>query len=569
MVLDAGETLGTSAGGKDARGTSAGGTSAGRAASSVEARRGPRPTQGGDRAAPAPAGDLAPTVAPARAGDLAPAPAGDLAPTPTAAPGRRGAAFSPRIVAGLVAMADGALLFGSGLAIYLLYVGWGGERLPIYLSFLTLNTALVLSAFYAARLYRFEALTRPARQLGRIAMLCAAAFMTMAALAFALKISAELSRLWAFSWYLAATLLIVLARAAFHALLRRGARAGLLTRNVAIVGAGEQGRRLIELLGRGEDPWLRVVGLFDDRAAAGGAEGAEGPGPRAPREIAGIAVRGDVDELVRYARQERVDEILVALPWAAEARLLSILDKLKVLPVHLRLSPDLIGLAFARHGHAEVGGVAALKVAEKPLADWSLVLKALEDRVLAAAILVLVLPLMALVALAVKLDSRGPVLFRQRRYGFNNQLIEVYKFRTMRDDQRDDDAERLATRGDPRITRVGAFLRRTSLDELPQFLNVLKGEMSIVGPRPHARAAKAGASLYPDVVAEYALRHKVKPGITGWAQVNGWRGETDTEEKIRRRVEHDLYYIENWSISFDLGIIIRTLGIVLRNDGIY
>ena len=156
---------------------------------------------------------------------------------------------------------------------------------------------------------------------------------------------------------------------------------------------------------------------------------------------------------------------------------------------------------------------------------------------------------MLAIAMLIKLDSPGPVLFRQKRYGFNNQLIEVFKFRTMYTHMTDHNAEQLTRRNDPRITRLGAFLRRTSLDELPQFLNVLRGEMSIVGPRPHALSAKAGALLYQDAVKYYDARHRVKPGITGWAQVNGWRGETDTVEQIRKRVEHDLYYIEHWSIA--------------------
>jgi len=171
----------------------------------------------------------------------------------------------------------------------------------------------------------------------------------------------------------------------------------------------------------------------------------------------------------------------------------------------------------------------------------------------------LISPLMMAIALLIRFDSPGPALFRQKRYGFNNHLIEVLKFRTMYQEKSDANGERLTQRDDPRITRVGAFLRRTSLDELPQFLNVLRGDMSIVGPRPHALSAKAGTLLYQEAVKYYDARHRMKPGITGWAQVNGWRGETDTLEQIRKRVEHDLYYIEHWSIALDLRIIARTI----------
>jgi lipopolysaccharide/colanic/teichoic acid biosynthesis glycosyltransferase len=182
---------------------------------------------------------------------------------------------------------------------------------------------------------------------------------------------------------------------------------------------------------------------------------------------------------------------------------------------------------------------------------------------------VVMLPVMGFIALCIKLDSSGPVFFRQKRYGFNNQVIDVVKFRTLRFEQQDDLAKQLVTHNDPRVTRVGRFLRHMSLDELPQLLNVLTGQMSIVGPRPHALNASAGGRLYAEVVEKYAIRHKVKPGITGWAQVNGWRGETDTEEKIRKRVEHDLYYIKNWSLTLDLTIILRTPWSLLKGNNAY
>jgi exopolysaccharide biosynthesis polyprenyl glycosylphosphotransferase len=211
-----------------------------------------------------------------------------------------------------------------------------------------------------------------------------------------------------------------------------------------------------------------------------------------------------------------------------------------------------------------------LDVVDKPIADWDLVLKWLFDKVVGVAMLVLLSPVFLATAIAVKLDSRGPVLFRQKRYGFNNELIEVFKFRSMHVDQCDAAAMKLVTKGDPRVTRVGRFIRKTSIDELPQLLNVvLKGDLSLVGPRPHALQAKAENRLYDQVVDGYFARHKVKPGITGWAQVNGWRGETDTEEKIQRRVEHDLYYIENWSVFFDLYILAVTPFALLKSDNAY
>ncbi|HLY54296.1 MAG TPA: exopolysaccharide biosynthesis polyprenyl glycosylphosphotransferase, partial [Stellaceae bacterium] len=214
-------------------------------------------------------------------------------------------------------------------------------------------------------------------------------------------------------------------------------------------------------------------------------------------------------------------------------------------------------------------GMPAINVVEKPLNPWNWLVKSIEDKVVAAVALVLLAPLLAVIALAIKLDSPGPILFRQKRYGFNNDLIEVFKFRSMHHHMADASAAKLATRDDPRVTRVGRFLRRSSLDELPQLFNVLRGEMSIVGPRPHALQAKADGRLYQDVVGNYALRHKIKPGITGWAQVNGWRGETDTLDKIVNRVDHDLYYIDNWSLVLDIYIILVTPIALVRTRNAY
>jgi len=198
-------------------------------------------------------------------------------------------------------------------------------------------------------------------------------------------------------------------------------------------------------------------------------------------------------------------------------------------------------------------------VLDKPITDWDVVTKWLFDKLVGSILLLLASPLMLMAAIAIKLDSRGPVFFKQKRYGFNNELIEVYKFRSMYVDKCDASASVLVSKGDARVTRVGAFLRRTSIDELPQLINVaIKGDLSLVGPRPHAVHAKAENRLYDEAVDGYFARHRVKPGITGWAQVSGWRGETDTHEKIQRRVEHDLAYIENWSVLFDLYILART-----------
>ena len=315
---------------------------------------------------------------------------------------------------------------------------------------------------------------------------------------------------------------------------------------------------MLSAIGASENSDIDVVGIFDDRDDA-----------RSPTQVGPLHKLGNVSELVDFVRQARIDLLLVTLPLTAEERLLQILKRLWVLPVDIRLSAYSQKFHYRPRAYSYIGNVPFLDVFDKPLGDWGSILKTIEDKVIAAIALVLLSPVMLAVALAVRLDSKGPILFKQNRFGFNNELIGVYKFRSMYHDMRDADAAKLVTKGDPRVTRVGRFIRKTSLDELPQLFNVLRGELSLVGPRPHPTKAKAADQLYNDVVDGYFARHKVKPGITGWAQVNGWRGETDTTEKLQRRVEHDLYYIENWSLALDLYILWRTPIALLKAENAY
>ncbi|SFV38621.1 undecaprenyl-phosphate glucose phosphotransferase [Hyphomicrobium facile] len=324
-------------------------------------------------------------------------------------------------------------------------------------------------------------------------------------------------------------------------------RAGSLVRRTVIVGGGQEAEDLIRELSSDPTNHMRILGVFDDRQDA-----------RAAGSYGGIARLGTFETLTDFCRDAGVDLLIVTVPTRAEERLMEILYKLFTLQVDVRISALNSKLRLNSRAYSFIGRVPMLAVMDKPLSDWDRVLKNVEDRVLAALLLLLVSPIMALVALAVRLDSKGPIFFRQKRYGFNSEVIEVLKFRSMYVEMQDDTASKQVTRGDPRVTPVGRFIRRTSLDELPQLINVLKGEMSLVGPRPHATGAKAERDLYENVVQGYFARHRMKPGVTGWAQINGWRGETDTHEKLVRRVEHDLYYIDNWSVLFDLYIIALT-----------
>ena len=364
---------------------------------------------------------------------------------------------------------------------------------------------------------------------------------------FFLKVAPDFSRAWLALWYVSGAVALVGYRGVVAALTRHGLAQGQLTRRAIVYGTGPACESLLQALDADPDSDIRICGVFDDRGIE-----------RASRTIAGHANLGNLDALMAFCRRTPVDMLIVALPVSAETRVLQLIKKLWVLPVDIRLAAQASKLRFRPRTYSFAGTVPLIDVVDRPITDWDVVLKWLFDKSVATLALLGLAPVMALVALAIKLDSKGPVLFRQKRYGFNNELIEVFKFRSMFVDQADANASKLVTKGDPRVTRVGRILRKSSLDELPQLFNVLRGELSLVGPRPHALQAKAADRLYDDVVDGYFARHKVKPGITGWAQINGWRGETDTSEKIQKRVEHDLYYIDNWSVLLDLYILFKT-----------
>ena len=326
-------------------------------------------------------------------------------------------------------------------------------------------------------------------------------------------------------------------------------RTGRMTPNLVFVGATANAQSLIEqALATGE---VSVLGIFDDRHE------------RVPPSIKGVPVLGDVDALLSHRMLPCVDRIVVTVTTTAQGRVRQLVEKLRTLPNEVTLFVDVEG--------AERGGRTLSRVTGAPTSflprgfddERRAFRKRVQDLVLACLALVVAAPVMLLVAAAVKLDSPGPVLFRQRRHGFNNEVITVWKFRSMRHEAADPEARRQVTAGDERVTRVGRFIRRTSLDELPQIFNVLSGEMSIVGPRPHAIGMRMGQAEASRLVAEYAWRHRMKPGITGWAQINGSRGPVHTPADIRRRVMLDIEYIERQSLRLDLWIILMTLPCLL------
>ena len=433
-----------------------------------------------------------------------------------------------------------------GLLGFLVYPGIEAG-LTVYLAPILLGPLLVSLIVGVTGGYTVPALHRPAREVTRAIGAMAVILALFAVLAFFTKTGETFSRLWLGVWFLSGIAYFGASRTGIAALLRKWQRAGMLERRAVIVGGGPRAEALIEAL-RGEPGNdVRICGIFDDRRD-----------DRSPGSVAGIPKLGTVTELVAFCRRARIDMLIVSLPITAETRVLEMLRQLWVLPVDIRLSAHSHKLRFRPRSYSFVGGVPFLDVFDRPIADWDAILKRAFDLIAASLILVLTSPILLLTAFAIKLDSRGPVLFRQKRYGFNNEVIDVLKFRSMHHRFADPDAKQVVTRGDPRVTRVGKFIRRTSIDELPQLLNVLGSKLSLVGPRPHAVQAHTQDRLWDEVVDGYFARHRVKPGVTGWAQINGWRGEVDTPEKIRGRVECDLYYIENWSILLDLYILAMT-----------
>ena len=469
------------------------------------------------------------------------------------------AAYSPIVITGMVRIADFVMIGLVGLALYLGYVARVDGFNWFYVATILAMTTTAVMTFQAADLYEVQIFRTQLRQLTRMISAWALVFLLFSGASFFLKMGSAFSRLWLSAFFVVGLIALIAGRLLLRTLIRRWAREGRLDRRTVIIGSDENGEKLIKLLEVQDDSDLALLGVFDDRNDS-----------RALDTCAGLPKLGKIDDIVEFAHRTRVDLILFAMPISAETRILDMLKKLWVLPVDIRLSAHTNKLRFRPRSYSYLGKVPTLDVFEAPITDWDQVMKWLFDHAVGALLLLLLSPVMALIALAIKLDSPGPVLFRQKRFGFNNERIDVFKFRSLYHHQADPLASKVVTKNDPRVTRVGKFIRKTSLDELPQLFNVVfKGNLSLVGPRPHAVQGKLKSRLFDETVDGYFARHRVKPGITGWAQINGWRGEVDNEEKIQKRVEFDLYYIENWSVLFDLYILLKTPLALVKTENAY
>jgi putative colanic acid biosysnthesis UDP-glucose lipid carrier transferase len=458
----------------------------------------------------------------------------------------RAFSISSHFISAFVVALDTVAIVSAGWISYELLIGGRTDVPDYYVSAVCFVWLTALLLMNLASLYHFEEITRPYKYVDRFLMAFVTTFMFLIAAAFSLKVSESFSRIWFGSFAAGSLIATILVRSIVAYFLGRLADARIFTRRVAIAGGGEQAQHLLAHIERLRPRFVSVAGVFFDDSS----EKAEAFG-RYP-------VLGRIDDLTAYVRAGRIDDVIIALPWSADERITALVRRLREFPVNTYLSADLVGFRLQLRqapGHFET--LPLNEIMGRPFSGWGGLIKAVEDFVLGVLLTIFFLPVMAVIALLIKLDSPGPVIFRQNRYGLVNDVFRIFKFRTMRHDVDDDEANATpqATRDDPRVTRLGRFLRRTSLDELPQLFNVLNGTMSIVGPRPHAIDHNV---QYSQEIRSYLARHRVKPGITGWAQVNGYRGETRTTADMEARVRYDVAYIENWSLFFDLKILALT-----------
>ena len=425
----------------------------------------------------------------------------------------------------------GVLAYGSYHKKYV----WPTE-LPLSYQFILLGSGVLL-AFFSETLYRSWRLKNLGHLLRVLLMVWVSVLSIEVVALFLTKTAVEISRAWFVIWASSAYLLLCIERLCVYWLLHALRRRGLNFKTVLVVGRNAIADQAVQAIQSADFCGMKIVGHVS------------------PQELT---------DFMGLPQHQQPQEVWICLPLGDEANIKTCLYALNQSVASIRLVPDWFASKLMDHGLSEELGMPMIDLSYSPISGSTWLVKELVDRVLAALILVLVSPLMLGIALAIKFSMGGPVLFKQIRNGWNGKLIRIYKFRTMMPHEEAEGQVTQAQKSDPRITPLGAFLRRTSLDELPQFYNVLQGRMSIVGPRPHVVAHN---DYYKQLVPRYMLRHKVKPGITGWAQVNGFRGETDTLEKMEKRVELDLYYIECMSLWLDLKIIVLTVfkGFVHRN----
>ncbi len=459
--------------------------------------------------------------------------------------GRRRSSASRALVGDIVQFVDFICVIATSVAVAAIYLIFALQTEFDYQSYTAVGiigatglTALLRRDGY----YEFDQLLSSSGNIRAVVSTWGLVILGLLAFGFAFKISDLFSRVWLVAWSVAAVVAIALVRIGAASLLRSMIRdGGVFSRRIAIVGATKLGARFAEHVGTAENG-ISIVGLFEAGLPDNGDDHDE-------------AIAGDLSALELAARNGEIDDIVIAVPRAPRAEMDRLARRLSSLPVSISICPNTHWLDHTGGAVTKVGGASVLSLYRRPLEGWGSIIKTIEDFILGAVLLVALSPVLLLVSIAVKLQGKGPILFAQQRHGFNNAVFRIYKFRTMTVAE-DGEAIQQAQKDDARITPLGKFLRRYSLDELPQLFNVIRGEMSLVGPRPHALAHN---HQYAQLIENYSGRHKVKPGITGWAQVNGYRGETSENELMEQRVKFDLGYIDAWSLWFDFKILLMTI----------
>jgi Undecaprenyl-phosphate glucose phosphotransferase len=459
-----------------------------------------------------------------------------------------------RISAG-VQLLDVAVVIGAALLLYPISQGYphllslhyiiGSSAIALFCHFL----------FAQGHLYQIDALLDETRAIKSILVRWSLLFLGFAAASTLVREPDLFSRTWFMCFYIGGGAALAGERSFVALQIRQWIRRGYITQSIVIVGQNDLAEALISRLDKNSSG-IRVVGQFDDRADRASALPAETTG----RNLRGVPALGDIDDLLEYSKHNTVDLVILTMPISATDRMNYVIGRLRHQPLAIRVLPGMIGLdrvSPMRLSRNELPGVQLIAVADRPMSDFALFIKGAIDRCSAAVALLVLLPVFLAIGCGIAMSSPGPIFFRQLRIGYRGRMFWIYKFRTMNVSAQPNVL--LTQRNDKRVFPFGAVLRKLSLDELPQLINVLNGDMSLVGPRPHMPQARAAGKLYFEAVNEYAGRHRVKPGITGWAQINGWRGPTETLEQIERRVEHDIYYIENWSVMFDIVILLRTV----------
>nr|WP_321444827.1 undecaprenyl-phosphate glucose phosphotransferase [uncultured Cohaesibacter sp.] len=466
--------------------------------------------------------------------------------------------YSPMMVRGLVQASDFLIVLTMGLVAYSIVGGahFAGYELPLVFS--AIGAALFMLFMLSAGGYNVHEMNSLAPHLGKVIGSMTMLVVLFLLVSFLAGTSLESNRAWLGTWFTLGLAVLCSMRAVETLFIRRWQADGRLERRAVIVGGGKPAAEIIESLEKQENNDIRICGIFDDR-----------DDERSPAIVAGYPKLGTVSDLVEFSRLCKIDMLIVTIPVTAENRVLQMLHKLWILPLDIHLSAHMNKMQFRRRTYSYVGNLPTVPVFAKPIANWGSLFKRVFDIVVSTAAIVLLSPLLVGTAIAIKRDSEGPIIFKQKRLGFNNEEVLVYKFRSLYHKSCDQKAEKSVTKNDNRVTKVGRFIRKTSIDELPQLFNVLMGTLSLVGPRPHVPRQQTNNKLFEEVADGYMARHKVKPGITGWAQIHGWRGEIDDPEKLKQRVQHDIYYIENWSLTMDLYILAVTPFKLFNHDNAY